>query len=234
MRHSFLQKHIDYILIFAFFAIPPVFSTGEAEYSPAAPVLALFVHAALCAYIICKTKLSNEKAHVNTAKIDTAFVLRRAAAAILALCMLMANSFAWNAAASAIASSGVFSAEQSEFVKIVPEGAADIAYSVLSLFVAALYEELLYRRFFPGELKYVFESDSPIGAKPQLSKILRIAFELAIILLFALGHRYLGVWAVLNAFTAGCVLRFFCIRTGSVISGFVAHFAYNLLMLFVF
>ena len=231
MKRFFLQKHIDYFLILVFFVIPPIFTTGTAEYSAAAPVLALLIHAALCAYIICKIKFSTEK---QPFRIDRKLILSRAIVTFVALCMLIMNSFAWNAAATVTAATGIFNTESSEIVKIVPEGAAEIAYTVLSLLIAALYEELLYRWFLPEEIKYIFSSDSTMSKSKQTAKTLRILFEILIILLFALGHRYLGIWAVLNAFTAGCILRFICVRTDSVISGFIAHFAYNLLLLFIF
>ena len=228
MKRFFLQKHIDYLIILVLFVIPPVFASGEASsFSPAAPFLSLLLHCALCAYIICKNRFVsevNEASEKRPLQINTKLVTVCAIVAILAFCMLMMNSFAWNVAAGVFGANQVNQTIHNDISKIMPVGAAETAYSVVSLLVAALYEELLYRRFLPDEAK----SFLPASLK------VRIVAEILIIAVFALGHRYLGVWAVLNAFTAGCILRFFCVRTGSVVPGFVAHFVYNLIMFFVF
>ncbi|MCR4939391.1 MAG: CPBP family intramembrane metalloprotease [Treponemataceae bacterium] len=108
-----------------------------------------------------------------------------------------------------------------EIEKIMPVGISETIYTVLCFSISALYEELLYRQFLP---------DESLSMIP--SKHLRLPVEILIVLLFALGHIYLGIWAVMNAFVAGCLLRFFCVKTASFLSGFIAHFIYNLIVFF--
>ncbi len=205
MKTDFLQKHADFFLIFVFFAIPPVLNNSQPSFSPAMPLLSLIVYVALSIYILIKSKFG--KTDFRSFSVVTSFAL---------LCMLLLNAKIWDLATI------LFSESQSEVTKTISEGFLENAYIVFSLFVSALYEELLFRQFLPeGALRAVN------------TKIARICTEIAVVMIFALGHRYLGIWAVLNAFTAGCILRFFCIRTGSFISGFVAHFVYNVIVLFL-
>ncbi|MBO4509065.1 MAG: CPBP family intramembrane metalloprotease [Spirochaetaceae bacterium] len=213
MKTDFLQKHADFFLIFAFFAIPPLFISSQPSFSPAAPLLSLIVYVALSAYILVKSKFGKND-----------FKAFSAVNSFLLLCMLLVNAKTWDFATI------LFDKSQNELTKTIPEGFWENAYIVFSIFVSALYEELLFRQFLPeGAFSFVKNfSKTAVNAK-----IARICTEIAIIMIFAMGHRYLGVWAVLNAFTAGCILRFFCIRTGSFISGFTAHFVYNLIVFFV-
>ena len=48
-------------------------------------------------------------------------------------------------------------------------------------------------------------------------------------ILFALCHRYLGLFAVLNAFSAHIVLRLMFFRTSSPVLNYSVHFFYNIL-----
>ena len=222
MNTNFLKKHADFFLIIAFFAIPPIFSSSQNigqkieqisdqhAFSPAAPVSTFLLQSALSLYILIKMKFGKKD-------FKSFFFL----SSFSILCLLLLNATVWNFIAGFFSSSS-----QNEIKKILPEGFWTICYICLSLFVSALYEELLYRKFIPDEtISFVLQDKS---------LHYRIISEILIILIFALGHRYLGVWAVLNAFTAGCILRFFCIRTGSFISGFIAHLIYNLIVFFAF
>jgi membrane protease YdiL (CAAX protease family) len=213
MKTDFLQKHADFFLIFVFFAIPPVLNNSQPSFSPAMPLLSLIVYVALSIYILIKNKFG--KTDFRSFSVVTSFAL---------LCMLLLNAKIWDLATI------LFSESQSEVTKTISEGFLENAYIVFSLFVSALYEELLFRHFLP-ESAYSFVKS--FSKQTGNAKIARICVEISIIMIFALGHRYLGIWAVLNAFTAGCILRFFCIRTGSFISGFVAHFVYNVIVFFL-
>jgi len=205
MRKSFLTNHFDYLLILIFFVIPPIFSTGQGEYSPQAPIAALLLRLLISSYIIFKYKTKGE----SLKKLSFPAVI-----SILGL--LLTNGLFWNFLAA------LFETGKEKIVKVPPESVTGIIYALISLIIAALYEELLYRQYLPDESLSIIPNKS-----------LRLPMEILLILLFALGHSYLGVWAVLNAFTAGCLLRFFCKKTGSFLSGFIAHFLYNGIVFFL-
>ncbi len=205
MNDSFFKNHIDYFLLLFLFAIPPVFNTGQSSYTAVAPVLGVLLQIAVCVYIIFKYKMQK-----RSLKRFSVFALA------VAFAMLMINGLGWNYVA------GLFGSTGSEIDKIMPEGILETIYSVFCLAVAALYEELFFRLFLPDETASLFHS----GA-------FRIPCELFIILLFAFGHRYLGLWAVINAFLAGLILRVSYVKSGSFLSCFAAHFIYNAIIFFV-
>ena len=217
MKTNFLKKHADFFLIILFFAIPPIFSSGQnveqisdqQAFSPAAPLSTLLLRVALSVYILFKMKFGKKD-----------FKSFSFASTLSILCILLINAMLWNFIAGFFQSSS-----DDQLEKIVPEGFWSNFYIWLSLFVSAFYEEILYRKFLPDETAS-FDSQ-------QKSLLYRIIVESLIILIFALGHRYLGVLAVLNAVFAGGVLRFFCVKTGSFLSGFTAHLIYNLIVFFL-
>ncbi len=233
MKTNFLKKHADFLLIIAFFAIPPIFSSGQnveqisdqQAFSPAAPLSTLLMRVALCLYILFKVKFGKKD-----------FKSFSFASTLSILCILLLNAFLWNFIAGFFSSSS-----KDELEKIMPEGLLPNFYVWLSLFVSAFYEEILYRKFLPDEsfsiCSYRYFNPTTIEEasvdSKQNSLKYRIIVESLIILIFALGHRYLGVWAVLNAVFAGGVLRFFCVKTGSFLSGFTAHLIYNLIVFFL-
>ena len=178
------------------------------------PFLMLLVYTAVCIYILCKAKFKKS----DFAKFSIL------SSAIL-LVSLFINGAVWNLISS------FFIDSQEDIQRIMPDGFFEKSYVVLCLFVSALYEELLYRQFLPDEAVCIISQSSKSGISP---KFLRLATEIVIIAIFALGHRYLGLWAVVNALCAGVILRFFCIRTGSFLSGFIAHYIYNLIVFFLF
>ncbi|MCF0126639.1 MAG: CPBP family intramembrane metalloprotease [Clostridia bacterium] len=61
--------------------------------------------------------------------------------------------------------------------------------------------------------------------------MVEIDCEIISLILFALGHIYLGLLAVINAAFAYFILRLCYKKTGSLIPGITAHFIYNILQL---
>lgn len=110
-----------------------------------------------------------------------------------------------------------------------PAGIFEQVSLILSVIIAALYEESLFRIFLPNALIELFELFSPVSHLSRQKKICRIIVEIAVICLFALAHRYLGLPAVLNALFCGIILRICFILTGSIFIPVIAHSAYNLL-----
>ena len=53
------------------------------------------------------------------------------------------------------------------------------------------------------------------------------------IILFALAHKYLGIYAMINAFFACIVLRICYIKTQNIITNTIAHFLYNITSLII-
>ncbi len=94
-----------------------------------------------------------------------------------------------------------------------------------SILIASAFEESLYRQFLPDCMCHILSDNK---------KFPRIMGELAIVTLFALGHKYLGLLAVANAFICGIVLRMCYLKTKSIYTGTIAHFIYNMTLYMFF
>ena len=88
---------------------------------------------------------------------------------------------------------------------------------------AAFSEEVIYRFFLPPAFNELLSK--------KLSKYPRlwILYEGIPLMLFSLGHLYLGFFGFLNALFCGFALRFCMIKTKSLWIPFVIHSAYNFL-----
>lgn len=96
---------------------------------------------------------------------------------------------------------------------------------------AAFFEEVIYRFYLPrtfreifGKIKIFRNSDGG-----QNNQRLSVFCEGLALLLFGLGHVYLGVLGFLNALVCGAVLRFCMIKTKSLWIPFGIHAVYNFL-----
>ena len=94
----------------------------------------------------------------------------------------------------------------------------------VSVAIAAFYEEVLYRQFLPEVSAILL--DGRVN-----KKIFCYLMEVLIILIFAFSHRYLGFIPVLNAFACGAVLRLCYRKTGSIWTGALSHFTYNMTLI---
>ncbi len=88
--------------------------------------------------------------------------------------------------------------------------------ALLAIFSSAFFEETVYRFAFCDAGRILFNEK------------VRYIFEAAAILIFASGHRYLGIPGVLNALCSGIVLRLSLIKSGQLHYNVLIHFIYNL------
>jgi len=90
------------------------------------------------------------------------------------------------------------------------------------------FRKVLQTGFIP--LIHLKRLDTKLSAR--IKKTASFLFTEAVpVLVFAFSHRYLGMPAVLNALIAGIFLRICFLKSGSIFSGFAAHFLYNIFML---
>jgi len=107
-----------------------------------------------------------------------------------------------------------------------PEGKKAWIFCLLNFLFSSFYEETVYRFFIPEALIYFTRN-----CKDR--RMAEIDCELLGMILFALGHIYLGVLSVINAALAYVILRLCFKKTRSLVPGTAAHFAYNILQLIV-
>ena len=82
---------------------------------------------------------------------------------------------------------------------------------------AAFYEEIMFRAFLPDGLLYLTDGKC------------RACAEIIPLVLFALGHIYLGPAGVFNALAAGIAFRIFYVKSRSIWINVCVHSAYNLI-----
>lgn len=109
---------------------------------------------------------------------------------------------------------------------IKPEGVKEWTYCLINFFFSSFYEEGVYRFFIPEALLYFTRNCKD-------KRMVEIDCEILGMILFALGHIYLGILSVINAAIAYFVLRFCFKKTNSLVPGTAAHFLYNVLQLVV-
>lgn len=109
-----------------------------------------------------------------------------------------------------------------------PDRLSGWIFCILHFLFSAFYEESIYRFYLPDFL--IDESGKKIKSE-NIKKIIYALIELFTCLLFSLAHSYAGFFAILNAFFAHIILRFFRKKTGNILTGFAAHFLYNILEL---
>ena len=98
---------------------------------------------------------------------------------------------------------------------------------VFGVLCAAFSEEVIYRFYLPQVFKDLLAKKFPKNRK------LLVFCEGLAVLLFSLGHLYLGFLGFLNALCAGIALRLCMVRTKSLWIPFVIHALYNFISFFI-
>ncbi|MBP5438495.1 MAG: CPBP family intramembrane metalloprotease [Treponema sp.] len=92
----------------------------------------------------------------------------------------------------------------------------------------AFFEEVLYREFFPKTLYTLLDGLS----SDKMKLAVRIFVEASAVVIFAMAHRYMGIFAVANAALCAVALRNCYVKTDSAYTGTAVHFLYNMISLF--
>ena len=96
---------------------------------------------------------------------------------------------------------------------------------------ASFFEEVIYRFYLPRAFHEIFERRLQRYSSNEntINQRLSVFCEGLALLLFGLGHLYLGLLGFLNALLCGSALRFCMIKTKSVWIPFGIHALYNFL-----
>ncbi len=105
---------------------------------------------------------------------------------------------------------------------VLPDSVISWIFCILDFFLAAFYEEIIYRFYLTDGFVHFFR---------QPNKILIYFSEILTLFLFSIGHLYLGWISVLNAAVAHVILRLTYKSCKSILPGFLAHFFYNIISL---
>ena len=235
--HQLITEISEYFIITAILALPPLFvpqQTGAVLRVPSVGALLFYALAALFLYLRGRSTQSTLSA-LNTAEPDAAFcrkaaskratsaVLSFAARLLLCFCALACSAALWNRIAAFVGENAVYAPLPDE------TGRRFLFFS--GIIVLACYEEILYRFFLPEKARMIV---SLVFANPESARISRVFYALAEfipICLFALAHRYLGIYAVCNALCAAIILRAAFWKKVPIFGLCAVHAAYNAAML---
>ena len=181
-----------------------------------------------------------------------------AARLLLYFCALACSAVLWNLIASAAGESpllenatGTTGTAGAAAVRAVLFGTPGGTFRFVSgIIVLASYEEMLYRFFLPEKARRIvslaFADSFSAASDPEktrhavrTARISHVFYALAEVIpvaLFALAHRYLGVYAVGNALCAAVILRTaFCkkVPIGALCAVHAAYNAVTLIALYV-
>lgn len=107
-----------------------------------------------------------------------------------------------------------------------PDTYTEYIFCILNFFFSSFFEEVIFRFYFPETLAKFFNRNN--------SKKIFYILEIISAAVFAGGHLYLGLYAMLNAFFAHLILRRNYRKNRCLHSNIIAHFLYNLLTLLIY
>lgn len=117
-----------------------------------------------------------------------------------------------------------------------PKNFSSILFLLLLFAFASWFEEIMYRAFLPfavNNLLKIFFNKINFTNHLQNEKIIFFISEFFALFSFALSHKYLGFFSVVNALCAGIILRLCFLKTKTPFTNFFAHFFYNVFFLFL-
>ena len=243
--HQLITEISEYFIITAVLALPPLFvphQTGVVLHVPSLGALLFYMAAALFLFLRGRSTQSTLSA-LNTAEPDAAFnqkadaafrrkaaskratsaVLSFAARLLLCFCALACSAALWNRIAA-------FAGENAVHAPLPDEAGRRFLF-FSGIIVLACYEEMLYRFFLPEKARRIV---SLVFSDPDSAHVSRMFYALAEfipICLFALAHRYLGIYAVGNALCAAVILRTAVCKKVPIFGLCAVHAAYNAAML---
>ena len=212
--HQLITEISEYFIITAVLALPPLFvpqQAGAVLRVPSAGALLFYALASLFLYLRAR----------STQKALSGFCA--AARLLLCFCALACSAALWNRIAAFAGENAVHAALPDE------TGRRFLFFS--GIIILACYEEMLYRFFLPEKARRIV---SLVFANPEPTRISRMFYALAELIpicLFALAHRYLGVYAVCNALCAAIILRAAFWKKAPIFGLCAVHAAYNAAML---
>lgn len=212
--HQLITEISEYFIITAILALPPLFvpqQTGAVLRVPSVGALLFYALASLFLYLRGRSTQKALSGHYAAARL------------LLCFCALACSAALWNRIAA-------FAGENAVYAPLPDEtGRRFLFFS--GIIVLACYEEMLYRFFLPEKARRIV---SLVFANPEPTRISRMFYafaEFIPIALFALAHRYLGVYAVCNALCAAIILRATFWKKVPIFGLCTVHAAYNAAML---
>ncbi len=227
-KHSFFD-FIEFSLIFFTFVLPSLLvgynSTVNLSIQP--PLFFILIRICVLMYICLRMHDTGMLLHSNTSlSLTTLFkYLKKGIFVCLILFFIgiLFNVFSYLSAHST-----------PQIIAEPPKNFFTWSWFIFSITSLACFEEVIFRLYLPEKFFYYLKVSSSYQSVSHKHAIaFRIILELPFIVLFAIGHRYLGFLAVFSALVSGATLRFFVHKYNSIIPGCIAHAINNIVSFIV-
>ena len=228
--HHINTRILEYCIIIVVFVLPPIFSHAGSDFSgekniPAfLPLGALTVYAAAAVFLYLRTERRSKIFGISEA-FSFKRILSLVYKMVVCYCALIASALFWNYIAKITGKT-----ELPPFN--LPTTFNKRLLLFASAFVLAFYEEMLFRFFLPERGLAIVKSIAAAYKKTE-QPVAVIVAELIPIVLFALAHRYLGLYAVCNALCAAVILRLALYKKLHIAVLCAVHGAYNITIFIV-
>ena len=211
-QKSILYEIIIFSLIFIFLIIPPLLTTKVSDYNLIFNWNFPWQQAGFCIFAVVLYILSRKMFEPQRKFFYPS---------MLCLALLIFSAIIIKLISSKIGSQAGIPGKI-----YLPDTAFEGVCCFLFFVFGSVYEEMIYRFYFIDALKRLLSyTKMPDG------KLMFFITEGLGLLVFAFGHLYLGILAVINAAIAHCVLRILYKKTGLIWNGVLIHFVYNIISL---
>lgn len=225
--HYPLLDLTDFCFVLFFFVVPALFSpvTGSVSVPSSQDIswTSILLYACLVIYMAFRyhiSKKNNPSKETETSHKTVSFFSQK--------CVTIVTTFLYLAVSNYIITKLAYHFGGDDAIPSIQgsvSSTGDTVFLTGWTILLAAFEEFTYRWFLPVRLRSLFLHDR---TEDEYTVTIKIICELIVACLFALAHRYMGWWAVLNAFIAGIILRSRFFITGSVYPALIAHILYNL------
>ena len=214
-KHSFIVEITIFLLIFIFFAIPPLFYPLNNDFNVTFSWIFPWRNLILCLFSVIIYILYNDNSFSFIKLLPVVFTL-----GLLFFCSLIFKAI-----------DVLLVKTESKIQVDLPQNFIEWLFCILGFLFSAFYEEVLYR-FYLCESLIKFVDLRASTKKSTVSTFrIKIVCEIVIALLFAFAHLYLGWLSVINALAAHIILRITYKKSKGIWAGFIAHFIYNIISL---
>ena len=216
--HTNTYRFLTFLIVLIFCAIPPVFTTSNdlslfVEWDFPFQQICLAVFAGFLLYF-SRELLQNNNTEFYFSHVKILII------SISTFIILVVTAFIFQKL------SELFNVTPAiEILK--PDSIPTLFFCIINFLCSAFYEEVIYRFFLPECMVSLLKKIIPN------EKIRIHVCDAVCMILFALGHLYLGVFSVINASFAYIILRLCFKFSKNIFTGTAAHFAYNLFQLFI-
>lgn len=221
---KFIFNLLEFIFLFIAFVLPSFMaqSTTELLVNTNPPINPIFVRLLLIVYLSIRLHdagVFHKKRHLIT--INKA--LKITFSSLKLFLVLQTTAVVCNIFLSVIPHTEI------TLIADRPNTIATWAWFLSTVIILATFEEILYRGYFPEKMLHSLRNCFWFRKLHKKEKnITKLLIEVTIILVFALGHSYMGIKSVIVSFACGVVLRISVKTKRNLIVASIAHIGNNL------